>query len=163
MKIYLESRNNRLLVDSTGVVEKVTGLINFRDVPSDSRWILRQSPQGEIRHPENNWCTPQFSDSLQLAIRKFYNWSLSEEGSGTAIAVSLNDLSLPLGGRFDISARWDGRDSQDHLYHRVGTSVDVNQTLSDAQLRKLTVFMENAGLERNAERPQIHYGSDGGN
>jgi hypothetical protein len=163
MRIYLESRNNRLLIDSVKVVERVAGLINFRNIPSQGMWTLAQTQIGERRHPENNWCAQEFADSIRLAIRQFYNWSVSEEGGGRAVVVSLNDMSLLFGGRFDISGRWDGRNSQQHLYHRVGKSIDVNQTLSSAQLRQLTFFMRRRGLLRNAERPQIHYGSDGGN
>jgi len=166
MKVYLESRDpkkERFLKDSVTVVEKVSGLINFRNLASNGRWTLSQTPTGETRHVDNNWCTQVFADSIRLAIQQFYNWSLSEEGGGRAIVVSLNDMSLLFGGRFDISGTWDGRDSQQHLYHRIGTSVDVNQTLTDTQVDKLTTFMERRGLLRNQERPQIHYGSDRGN
>jgi hypothetical protein len=163
MRIYLKSRNNPLLLDSLSVEETVAGLVNFRNVPSNSRWIFAQGTEGATRHPDNNWCTQAFADSMQRAVEDFYDWTLSAEGGGAAIPVSLNDMSLPRGGRFDISARWNGRNSQAHLFHRVGTSVDVNQTLNNVQLSKLTRFMRRRGLERNAERPEIHYGSNGGN
>jgi hypothetical protein len=163
MRICLQSKSNRLLRDSISICEKVDSLINFRSISSNGRWIFHQSDTGVMRHHDNNWCTPEFSDSLQLAIEKFYNWTLAKEHGGTAIPVSLNDMSLPYGGRYDISGLWDGRDSQYHKYHRLGTSVDVNPTLDSAQVFRLTRYMAESGLERNGERPQIHYGSNGGN
>jgi hypothetical protein len=163
MKIYLKSRHKTLLLDSISIAEKVDSLINFRNVASNSRWTFSQTATGETRHPDNNWCIPNFSDSLQLAIDNFNEWTKTKKGGGRAVAVSLNDMTLQLGGRFDISGRWDGRNSQAHLFHRVGTSVDVNPTLSGVQLQKLTEKMGEQGLERNAERRQIHYGSNGGN
>jgi hypothetical protein len=165
MKIYLKSRNpkkEKYLQDSVTVVEKVAGLINFRNVASNGRWTFAQSITGETRHPNNNWCAPDFSDSLELAIDDFYQWTLTRKGGSRAITISLNDLSLKFGGRFDISGRWDRRNSQEHLFHRVGTSVDVNPTLSNAKLNKLTEFMGRHNLERNPERT-IHYGFNGGN
>jgi hypothetical protein len=166
MKIYLESRDPikaKFFQDSITIVEKVAGLINFRDVDSGGRWIFAQSTTGETRHPDNNWCDPGFSDSVRLAIEDFHEWTLSDRGGGRAVVISLNDMSLPFGGRFDMSARWDGRNDQRHRFHRVGTSADVNQTLSATQLDKLTTFMARRGLLRNQERPEIHYGSHGGN
>jgi hypothetical protein len=116
-----------------------------------------------MRHQDNNWCTSEFSDSLQLAIEKFYNWTLSDENGGLAVPVSLNDMSLLLGGRYDISGLWDQRNSEQHRYHRLGTSVDVNHTLTPIQLQKLTIYMGQSGLQRNREHDKIHYGSNGGN
>ncbi len=168
MKIYLKSgepAKAAFLQDSITIVEKVDSLIDFRNVDPNGQWILRQTDIGRLRHPDefNNWCTSEFSDSVQVAMDKFYNWSLSAENGSNATLVSLNDMSLRFGGRFDISGRWDGRNSGYHQYHRVGSSVDVNQTLSTVQLRKLTRYLEQSGIERNDERPQIHYGSNGGN
>jgi len=124
MKIYLKSRSKSLLLDSISIMEKVDSLINFRNVTSNSQWTFSQSAQGATRHPDNNWCIHKMSDSFQRAIRKFYEWS--QDTLANPFVLSLNDMSLRFGGRFDISGRWDGRNSQAHLYHRTGTSVDIN-------------------------------------
>jgi hypothetical protein len=134
MKIYLKSRSKSLLLDSISVVEKVDSLENFKNVASNDRWICRQSPTGSLRHPDeyNNWCMPIMKDNLKTAIGKFYEWS--KEFFGTPIILSLNDMSLLLGGRLDINARWD-RDTkgkitqQEHYYHRNGESVDINDQI----------------------------------
>jgi hypothetical protein len=173
MKIYLKSRNKPLLLDSISVVEKVSGLINFIDVAQNCTFA--QSAEGTIRHPENNWCTPEMRDSLQLAIDDFYDWSLTREGGGRPIRLSINDMSLKLGGRFDIDARWD-RDTTGaiihnrHYYHRTGKSVDINNVpvfkIPDPRDprnrmltplgRKLREFM-NRHQGRIYPEPQIHF------
>jgi hypothetical protein len=175
MKIFLKSKNKPLLFDSISIVEKVAGLTllpegtNYKNIggtcnhhgPSD---IL--SSTSPCQTPDNNhWCIPSFADSLQLVINKFYNWSSSEEGGGIPIIVYLNDMSLPFGGRFDINGRWDGRTSQTHLYHRIGTSVDISRRdgITEDQIDNLSKFMEGRGLIRDGERPEIHYGFKEGN
>jgi hypothetical protein len=130
MKIYLKSKSKLLLSDSISVIEKVDSLINFRNVASGSQWTFSQSTTGEMRHPDNNWCMPGMRDSLKNAIGKFYEWSKGD--FGTTIVLSLNDMSLILGGRFDMSGKWDGRYSQAHLYHRTGKSVDINEPSNDS-------------------------------
>lgn len=39
-------------------------------------------------------------------------------------ALSINDISLPKGGHFDIGGEWSGS----HYEHRFGTEVDINQS-----------------------------------
>jgi len=180
MKIYLRSRTNPLLCDSVSVVEKVAGLellpdgTNYLKVggtcnhhgPSIKSEL--EVPQN-CRTPDNNhWCTPSFADSLQLAINKFHDFEISDKGDGISIIVYLNDMSLPLGGRFDIDGLWDqvppGKSPrQRHLYHRIGTSVDINPTLTVIQLEQLKKFMNRHQLFRDKERPEIHFGFTEGN
>jgi hypothetical protein len=40
--------------------------------------------------------------------------------------IFINDISLPLGGRFDIKGKWSG--SKDHQYHRFGKDVDIRSS-----------------------------------
>jgi hypothetical protein len=172
MRIYLKSRNMPLLFDSISVVEKVDSLIKF---PSGTQWTFAQSPEGTTRHPDNNWFTQKMVDSLQAAIKDFYNWSLSEEGGGTPIIISLNDMSLKLGGRLDMDALWDrstkpDKPKQRHYYHRTGKSVDINngsafkvpdpkdstKTILTPRGRKLQEYM-NRYQGTIYEEPQIHF------
>ena len=167
IKICLQSRQHSLLCDTIKIVEKVLELIDFRRYrpPTEQMWNFWQSPQGATRHPDNNWCTSDMGDRVQIAIFDFYNWLLSEDGGGVPIILSLNDMSLQLGGRYDIDALWEQvppgyRPQQRHFYHRTGTSLDVNRRngITEDQIEQLTTFMENHGLRRNNERPEIHYG-----
>jgi hypothetical protein len=52
---------------------------------------------------------------VQCLAEKF--WDLSGH-----FVLSFNDLSLPLGGLFDIAHDW----YTPHLFHRLGRSVDIN-------------------------------------
>ncbi len=172
MKIYLKSTDpnkENFLKDSIAVVEKVNGLLNFRNITPYSEWTLLQSDQGIMRHSDNNWCTLDFADSVKAGIDDFYDWSMSQADGKPAVILSLNDMSLQFGGRFDISGVWDLRYSQQHLFHRIGTSVDVNpndgnnRVLNNDQLDQLGKLMELHHLFRNGERPQIHFGFTKGN
>jgi len=112
-------------------------------------------PVEPLQHPDNSWCTQEFADSLQLAIYDFYDWCLS---GNLNILISINDMCLPYGGRFDVNGRWGGRNDQAHYYHRVGTSVDLNRTLTPEQIEKLEDYMQLHSLVRHPERPMIHFG-----
>ena len=48
-------------------------------------------------------------------------------------ALSVNDMSLPKGGIFDIRANW----RNPHSLHRVGTSADINKTDGDCLKNKM--------------------------
>ena len=148
----IDVRKAKYLRDSVTVVERVAGLINFRNIAQHCEF--HQSSEGDRLHPDNSWCTQEFADSLQLAIYDFYDWCLS---GNLNILISINDMCLPYGGRFDVNGKWGGRYGQGHYYHRVGTSVDLNRTLTASQLRVLTDFMNDHGLIRYPEIP-IHFG-----
>jgi hypothetical protein len=160
------------------VVENVAGLINFRNITTNAQWTFEQSDIGLLRHSENNWCVPNMAINLEAAIHDYFEWSFSEEGGRVHIILSLNDMSLPLGGRFDINALWDRntqgeRIENEHYYHRKGTSIDINRSVQNGQgvtldlknhtapdgrtfLQHLTRIFENHGGTKYPERP-IHY------
>jgi len=151
--------------DTINLAVKVPGLVNFRDliILDERPFVFSQTPRGTGNHPSNTWCTAQMGDSLFLAILDFYEWSRSEKGEGKAIQTSINDMSLLSGGLFDISADWNTEHAS-HSFHRVGLSVDVNKNgLNPDDIIFLTKFMKMRGGIRNSERPQIHFGFNGGN
>jgi hypothetical protein len=170
MRVCLQSRRNALLVDTVSVVEMVPGLLNFGTAGQSC--IFAQSATGEARHHDNNWCTAQMAASLQQAITDFYDWSVSEEGGAAPILLSLNDMSLPLGGRFDIDGLWD-RQANQHYYHRRGTSVDINNVPAlktrDPVSNEIVLSRVGRRLDRIMSRhggvlypePQIHYDFNG--
>jgi hypothetical protein len=74
-----------------------------------------------------------------------------------------NDTSLPWGGYFDIKANFDIQNLS-HSFHHVGLSVDINRGSMDKNaIAYLTKFMKQHRGIRYIERPQIHYGFNGGN
>jgi murein endopeptidase len=136
MKIYLESRNNRLLKDSVSVVERVAELqqlpasVNYTQIggtcghhgPSDNPNV----PQ-PCRTPNNNhWATATVNMNIENIAaeyrRSFPNLS----------PLAINDMSLPHGGRFDIDGRWAG--NRRHQHHRNGQDVDIRSTTMTGDL-----------------------------
>jgi hypothetical protein len=152
--------------DTVNLEVKVPRLVNFRNliVLEEKPFVFFQTPKGESNHPSpnNTWCTAQMGDSLYLGILDFYEWSRTKKGGGTAIQTSINDMSLPFGGLFDIEGDWK-TDHPSHSFHRVGLSVDINRNhMSNSKLAKLTYYLGLHGGKRYRE-DQIHYGFVGGN
>jgi len=97
------------------------------------------------RTPDNNhWVNQVARDSLVSAARAFKNaeWNTSGE------LMKINDISLPLGGGFDIYAGWE-RDvdrgtcaNYGHCLHREGLDVDIENL---SRLRQLREVLENRG------------------
>jgi hypothetical protein len=110
-------------------------------------------------------------DSLTAAIKDFYNWSGTEIGGDQYIKLGIDDMCLEWGGAFDFPGLWNF--NNDHSFHRVGLSVDIDNT-QDGDLRykngtltrkgkKLREYMEKYGGQKyNLEKP-IHFGFDNQN
>ena len=78
------------------------------------------------------------------------------------IEVGVNDISLIYGGSYEYQGDWNLNSK--HSFHRIGLSVDIDQTLTDEQLDQLTRFIEDTFQgTRHPERPQIHYSFRGAN
>ncbi|MCL5268339.1 MAG: Ig-like domain-containing protein [Bacteroidetes bacterium] len=113
--------------DTVNLNVQVPALVNFRDLiflpRGEEPYTLAQATQAAVNnHPDNDYCTPAMGDSLFLAVLDFYDWSASPAGGGVPIKISLNDMSLPWGGVYDIDADW----RSPHQLHRIGRSVDIN-------------------------------------
>ena len=154
--------------DTVQLQVRVPSLVNFRNlIFLDTRpYTFAQSDTGAANHPDNNWCTAEMGDSLYLSIIDFYFWTISDKNNGgKAIQTSINDMSLPWGGYFDLKANFDiDAEKPSHLYHRVGLSVDINnrdKRMNKDQLEELTNIMLSHHGKRYPETP-IHYGFNGG-
>ena len=146
--------------DTVNLEVRVPGLVNLVDYQDES-FTFAQSDTGRANHPDNAWCAQIVVDSLSAGTWGFYEWTKSQKAGGKGIKTSINDLSLPWGGLFDIDARWN-IDDPSHSFHRVGLSVDVNGGgLDSNQVSHLTKFMKDNGGQRYREGP-IHYGFNGG-
>lgn len=122
-------KSDPTIKDTVNLTVQVPGLVNFRDlifIPNGQKpYTFSQSAYGAENHPDNDWCTTAMGESLFGAILDFYNWSGSLSGGGTPIIISLNDMSLAFGGLFDgVYGNW----QSPHALHRVGRSVDINNT-----------------------------------
>lgn len=69
---------------------------------------------------------PELHDFVD-AMALFYNLSVNVTANNKG-RIGVNDMSLPVGGRFDISGRW----CCSHQSHRFGVDVDINHAVYDA-------------------------------
>lgn len=161
--------------DTVNLNVQVPELAHFGDwilIPSGETqpWTFYQSDSGNANHPNNNYCTIAMGDSLAFGIFDFYDWSSSDSAGngGIPITLSLNDMSLPWGGVFDIYDTW----QPDHKWHRIGRSVDINNPgrifqypdTSDSTRpiltelgKKLEYWMEQHHGYRVTEGKSVHY------
>jgi hypothetical protein len=70
---------------------------------------------GTGTHPEGTWGT---LDTVGRAVYLAYEYF-----DLIGRRLSINDLSLPKGGLFDINNNW----TDPHITHRTGTDMDLNQ------------------------------------
>lgn len=121
----------------------------------------------------NHYGTEAFVDSL---ISIAYAWNeLSEQDSideGQS-PIHFNDMSVPNGGLFDISGKW----QPSHDFHRVGRDVDVRTTRDNSRIgvflsqrviagieQYLNEDFENLCVEKGANpTPSVHGKYDEGN
>ena len=102
----------------------VPGLMNLAEVFTN---FFRLTGQTTL-HPDNHWGTEDTLNNIQLVALDFF------EASDASLRI--NDMSLPLGGMFDICGTWNPSDTcppvtprdKGHVSHRKGTSVDIGRT-----------------------------------
>lgn len=70
---------------------------------------------GTDTHPEGHWATRASLDTLREIAREYR--------ALTGRPLSVNDLSLPRGGLFDINGGY----APPHRTHRIGTDADINR------------------------------------
>lgn len=94
-------------------------------------YYISRNQQSDPGHTDANaeWGTQYTLDGVR-AIASVYESVTPWHG-----VMPLNDMSLPEGGLFDIHDDWNLGAKQEHLDHRVGTSVDVDPT--DSQQRSI--------------------------
>lgn len=129
-----ESRDNALLWDTLSIVERVEDLYPLPERsyfdkiggrcehhgPSDKS--LQEIPL-ECRSPDNNhWGVPFTIIALDSIAANYRRLFPTDE------MIKINDISLPLGGRFDINGQWSGNTY--HEFHRFGRDVDIRRTSS---------------------------------
>ncbi len=126
---------------------------------ASENYILLQSPTGVKNHPVNNFGTPDVVDNLIPTLAQKYR-EIREKDGHTGV-LSINDLSLPFGGVFDLNAQLN--DAGGHFSHEIGIDVDINTLDSKPVpvdlklLNRLACFLGG----RKIPEPKIHYRFDG--
>jgi len=101
--------NSSMISASLELSIKVPGLVNFG---TSSLWRLT----GETGlHPDNHYLDETGTlGAFGLAVDFYETYNAT---------LGLNDMSLPLGGLFDIDGAW----ASPHKLHRTGRSVDIDR------------------------------------
>jgi len=108
-----------------------------------------RSPQSITAHPEGNYGTPGAISSITGFSQEYF--------LATGNKLSVNDMSLPAGGLFDINDNW----GTPHSTHRVGTSVDINH-IDGGGFQVDETFLDEQAKIKNCSRWErdvglIHY------
>lgn len=113
------------------VTVQVPGLVNLAESPTPFLRFFRLVGQ-TATHPDNHWGTPNTRTNIQLVALDFLGMSCDTR---SCAHLRINDMSLPLGGMFDICATWNPEstcartpDKGGHFWHRTGTGVDIGRT-----------------------------------
>ena len=147
--------------DSVEIKVQIDSIVEFTIGSFDTLTGVPGENNCGLNHPSNHWCSQKTKDTLNYVLQKFYQWTSSQDGGGTPIRVGVNDMSLTLGGDFDIDGGWATR--KRHEFHRVGLSADIDKgAMAKWQIDQLETMMNKKGAKRNSERPPIHFGFSGG-
>ena len=159
MLLKVESTRNSLLWDTLSLAErvpdlellpervyyeKVGGRCNHYGPRNDTKY------QG-CRTPDNNhWGAPLTLRGID-SIAAIYHREFPEDP-----ILWINDISLPMGGRFDIYGQWAG--NAYHQYHRFGKDVDVDRTSMPAENEEefVRVCLDNGVIDPDPE-DEAHY------
>ena len=86
-------------------------------------------------HPDNHFGTPQFNGKL-VKVANLH--AAAFPGN----KLNFNDISLPLGGVFDLGAKW----LPSHASHRFGEDIDIG-LVPASQIRALATNITAAGIK----------------
>lgn len=160
--------------DTVQLTVRVPDLVDFSQINTHI-WTLTGAIAG--KHTDNHWCTQKMLDSLVAAVVDFHSWTSDADGGGVPLIIAINDMSLKWGGVYDFKGNWNL--GGEHSFHRVGLSVDINNTGFDFKVqdpqkpndpkakilsqkgRKLVEIIGWYG-GKIYDEPQIHFGFDGG-
>jgi hypothetical protein len=158
MLLKVQSKRNSLLWDTLSVAERVPDLELLPERPYYVKIGGRCNHYGPrddnahqgCRTPDNNhWGalrTLQGIDSIAANYRRLF--------PGDAI-LHINDLSLPLGGKFDILGLWVG--TTYHKYHRFGKDVDVRRTIPAQHIQAFERLCRRYGVVEPYPEDDAHY------
>ena len=131
-----------LVKDSAGIYEKTGGTNSHHGPRVDDKYPNARQPD------DNHYLSSQEGiDSLVSAAKRFITMKWNTSGK-----MRLNDMSLKLGGMFDLDSNW----TMPHESHRLGKSVDI-ENLDLVQIDTVDV---NTGLATTLTIPKVRWITD---
>ncbi len=159
MKMKLQSTQYPLLWDTTSVIERVPDL---ELLPGRPYYTLiggtdkHHGPRADnlypnSRTPDNNhWGAHSTIVALDSIAANYHAFFPNDD------LLGFNDISLPLGGRFDIDGKWVGTGR--HEYHRLGRDIDVRRpTIPDENERGFEQLCRKFGVIEPDPEDESHY------
>jgi hypothetical protein len=134
------------------------GVPGLQPLPSSSEYRLTgtASQQGQ-GHLHNHYGGPALLTQIRILAAR-YQFAMSLLGSRATLGI--NDMSLPLGGLFDLDGVYTS--SNGHRLHRFGDSVDIDQnhleengTLTPVNRQLLVGLATMLGMRKGKEPPHI--------
>jgi hypothetical protein len=125
MRFRVEStqpNEREFLWDMLSIAEKVSGLVLLNDGTDYDLIGGTAEHHGPPTYADNHnhFATADVRTNIQRIATEYHRQFPDE------LVLQINDMSLPLGGRFDIDGHWQG--NSNHQYHRQGTDVDIRST-----------------------------------
>jgi hypothetical protein len=117
------------------------GLLGFEKISDNGDYhiVVRD---GKDTHPEGIYGTSDIIKKLKEIAKKYFK--------STGRKLSINDISLPAGGLFDINNNW----ATPHIEHRTGTDADINRAGVDCHAdKKLRSAVED--IAKGQQRPYL--------
>jgi hypothetical protein len=114
------------IADTDSVVVRIQNLV---PLPSRANNLITYTSSSRNRlhcRDSSNYGKRSVCDSIVSSIRGY----AEEFGLENDIFLAAIDMSLPLGGKFEIDGNWESG-SGPHEYHRLGKSVDFSYTYRD--------------------------------
>jgi hypothetical protein len=137
------------------------GIFNMKGIGSSSDFhvVLRG---GTDTHPEGTYGTPATTEQLMMIAKEYF-----EQTDGRKL--SINDLSLPTGGVFDLCSTYNPSDTCSaapnggHIEHRTGTDADLNRCDGSGQFCPLCKFLQEVvgEIAEGRSRPRLNCESEG--
>jgi len=138
MLFEAKSTRSTFLWDTLSIVERVQGLV---PLPTGADNLITYTSTERCHALANsNYGRPDVVEAISRAVRSY----AEEYGLADDIFLTAIDMSLPLGGGFDVQGGWDRdisgeRGAAGHQFHRVGKSIDLSHTYRDAFGETITV------------------------
>ncbi len=148
--------NSKALSDTDTLTVRVPDLVRLADSPRLGSIVLvggrceHHGPGGTgvCATPDDNHYT--LHATIETLINIDSAWAAeappSEPGSSAQAPFRVNDMSLPLGGKFDVFGNW--LPLSNHQFHRVGRDADIRTQRSG--LSRIGIYVRNVDV-RNAD------------
>lgn len=110
------------------------GLTVLPDMPTGPYRKVRTKPEDDNHKDAVAFNGTGDTRIFLSAIADTYQLLTVRPERRAGLKLSVNDMSLPAGGYFDLNKDWRG--DKEHMFHRTGNSADINRDKVDCKDNK---------------------------